>query len=97
MSDVLDARCSGCAMLGMWNIEDMGCSGCGIFRRGTFGMWDFEDTGCSECGMFMMWDVGDVGCWKFGMWDLRCLPGCGMLIYKMLCSFLRVHLYFPPP
>ena len=37
------------------------------------GMWDCGDEGCWGCGMFGIWDVGDVGC----------LPGCGMLIYKM--------------
>ena len=34
------------------------------------GMWDVRDVGCSVCRMFGMWDVG-------------CLLGCGMLIYKM--------------
>ena len=28
----------------------------------------------------------------FGMWDLGCLPGCGMLIYKMLsCDKDEAH------
>ena len=33
--------------------------------------------GCLGCEMFGMWDV---------LWDVRdvgCLPGCGMLTYKM--------------
>ena len=37
------------------------------------GMWDVPDVVCSGCAMFRMWYVEDVGC----------LPGCGMLIYKM--------------
>ena len=47
----------------MWNVGDVGCSGCGIL-----GMWDVGDVGCSGCGMFGMWDVG---CGMFaGMWDV---------------------------
>ena len=36
-------------MLGMWDVGDVGCSRCGMFR-----MWDVPDVGCSGCGM---WDV----------------------------------------
>ena len=55
-----------CGMYGMWDVQDVGCSGCGMF-----GMWDVRDVGCSECGMFGMWDVRDVGCGIFaGMWDV---------------------------
>ena len=49
-------------------------------------MRDVGDVGCLRCGMFKMCDVGDVrclGCGMFGVWDAGCLPGCGMLIYKM--------------
>ena len=50
-------------MLEMWDVRDVGCSGCGIF-----GMWDVRDVGCSGCGMFGMWDVE---CGMFaGMWDV---------------------------
>ena len=50
----------------MWDVGDVGCSGCGMF-----GMWDVGDVGCSGCGMFGMWDVRDVGCGMFaGMWDV---------------------------
>ena len=53
-------------MFGIWDILDVGCSGCGMF-----GMWDVRDVGCSRCGMFGMWDVRDVGCEMFsGMWDV---------------------------
>ena len=53
-------------MLGMCDVRDVGCSGCGMF-----GMWDVGDVGCSGCGMFGMWDVRDVGCGMFaGMWDV---------------------------
>ena len=45
-------------MLEMWDVRDVGCSGCGMF-----GMWDVWDVGCSGCGMFGMWDVGCLlGC-----------------------------------
>ena len=44
-------------MLRMWDVRDVGCSGCGVF-----GMWDVRDVGCLGCGMFGMWDVcQDVG------------------------------------
>ena len=33
--------------------------------------------------MLGMWGVRDVGCSGCGMWDVGCLLGCGMLIYKM--------------
>ena len=47
----------------MWDVRDVGCSGCGML-----GMWDVRDVGCSGCGMFGMWDVG---CGMFaGMWDV---------------------------
>ena len=55
-------------------------------------MWDVRDVrdvgdvGCAGCGMFGMWDVGDVGCLGCGMWDVGCLLGSGMLIYKMPCN-----------
>ena len=62
----------------MWDVRDMGCAGCGMF-----GMCDVEDVGCRGCGVFGMWDVRDVGCLGCGMWDAGCLPGCGILIYKM--------------
>ena len=38
---------------------------------------------CSGCAMSEIWDVGGVGCSGYGMRDVRCLPGCGILIYKM--------------
>ena len=42
-------------MLGMWDVGDVGCSGCGMFE-----MWDARDVGCSGCEM---WDVGCLpGC-----------------------------------
>ena len=68
-------------MFGMWDVREVGCSGCVMF-----GLRDVRGVGCSGCGMFGMWDVRDVecsGCGMFGMWDVGCLPGCGMLIYKM--------------
>ena len=41
-----------------------------MFEMLEFGDWDARYVGCSGCGMFGIWDVG-------------CLPRCGMLIYKM--------------
>ena len=53
-------------MFGMWDVGDVGCSGCGMFV-----MWDFGDVGCWGCWMFGMWYVRDVGCGMFaGMWDV---------------------------
>ena len=51
MWDVRDVGCSGCGMLGMWDVWDVGRSGCG--------MWDVQNVGCLPgCGMFAaMWDV----------------------------------------
>ena len=63
MWDVQDVECSGCGMFGMWDVQDVGCAGCGMCR-----MWDVRDVGCSGCGMFGKWDVG---CGMFaGMWDV---------------------------
>ena len=57
----------GYCMLGMCDVRDVGCSGCGMLE-----MWDVGDVGCSGCGMFGMWDVRDVGCGMFaGMWDVH--------------------------
>ena len=72
-----------CVMLGMWDVGGVECSGCGMF-----GLWDVWDLGCrgcgiAGCGMFGMWYAWDVGCSGCGMWDMGCLPGCGILIYKM--------------
>ena len=39
-------------MLGMWDVWDVGYSGCK--------MWDVQDVGCSGCGIFTMWNVWDV-------------------------------------
>ena len=37
-------------MLGMWNVQDVGCLGCGML-----GMWNVRDV---ECGMFAgMWNA----------------------------------------
>ena len=33
--------------------------------------------------MWYVQDVGRSGCGMFGMWDVGCLLGCEMLIYKM--------------
>ena len=80
-------------MLGMCDVRDVGCSGCGMF-----GMWDVGDvgcSGCSECGMFGMWDVRDMGCSGCGMWDVGCLLGCGMLIYKMPTKYTHTYTYTP--
>ena len=85
MCDVRDVGCSGCGMLGIWDVGDVGCWECGML-----GMWDVRYVGCSGCGMFRMWDVQDVGCSGCGMWDVGCLLRCGMLIYKMPCNLAPV-------
>ena len=39
----------GHGMFGMWDVRDMGCSGCGMF-----GMWYGRDVGCLlGCGMLI--------------------------------------------
>ena len=73
-------------MLEMWDVGDVGCWRCGMLE-----MWDAGDVGC---GMFGMWDVRDVGCLGCGMWDVGCLLGCGMLIYKMPFRMLHEYLTF---
>ena len=65
----------------MWDVQDVGYSECGIL-----GMWDVRDVGCWGCEMLGMWDVPDVGCLGCGMWDVGCLQGYGMLIYKKPCE-----------
>ena len=85
MWDVGDVGCWRCGMLEMWDVAGVGCSGCGMLE-----MWDVRDVVCSGCGMFGMWDVRDVGCSGCGMWDVGCLLGCGMLIYKMPCNLAPV-------
>ena len=45
--------CTGCGMLGMWDVRDVGCWGCEML-----GMWDVPDVRCLGCGMFAgIWDV----------------------------------------
>ena len=39
-------------MLKMWNVEDVGCSKCGIF-----GLWSVWDVGYLGCEIFGMLDV----------------------------------------
>ena len=65
-------------------------------------MWDVRAARCSGCGIFGMWDVRDVGCLGCEMWEVGCLPGIGMLIYKMLRilksnkgAVLNVHMKTP--
>ena len=42
----------------MWDVRDVGCSGCGMFGCGMSRMWDVRDFGCLVCGMFSgIWDV----------------------------------------
>ena len=65
-------------ILGMWDIGDVGCLGCGML--GMSYTRDVGCLGCSGCGMLEMWDVRDLGCLGCRIWDVGCLPGCGMLI-----------------
>ena len=62
-------------MFGVWDVRDVGCSGCEMWNVRDVGCWD---VGCSGCGMFEMWDVWDVGCGVFGMWDVGCEMFAGM-------------------
>ena len=86
MCDVRDVGCSGCGMFGMWDVGDVGCSGCGMF-----GMWDVRDVGCAGCGMFQMWDVG---CGMFaGMWDVD-LQNARIFRLALEIIFLRNKYFF---
>ena len=87
MWDIGDVGCWGCGMFSMWDVGDVGCSGCGMF-----GMWDVRDVGCSECGMFGIWDVREVGCsggGMFGRWDVQDVGclRCGM--WDVGCWFTK--------
>ena len=80
----------------------MECWGCGVFRMWDVVDWVVRDVGCSGCGIFGMWDVRDVECLGCEMWEVGCLPGFGMLIYKMLRTLksnkgavLKVHMKTP--
>ena len=75
--------CSGCGIFGMRDFGDVGCWGCVMF-----GMWDVQNMGCLECRMFGIRDLRDVGLSGFGMWNVGCLPGCEMLIYKIPVFFI---------
>ena len=55
-------------MHGMWDVQDVGCWGCGMFKMWDVRDVDVQDVGCPGCGMFGKWDVG---CGMFaGMWDV---------------------------
>ena len=47
--DFPDVECSGCGVLGIWNVWDVGCSG---FR--IFGMWD---VGCLLGGGMLVYEM----------------------------------------
>ena len=73
----------------MWNVGDVGMLGCWvreILETWILEMWFVEDVRSLGCGMLWMWDVRDVECWGCGMWDVGCLPGFWILIYKMPIS-----------
>ena len=42
-------------MLEMWDVQDVGCWGCGMF-----GMWDVPNGGYLGCGVWDIWR--DMGC-----------------------------------
>ena len=50
MLDFQDVRCFPTMVFGMWEVGDMGCSGCGLFRKWNdfrLGMWDiYRFAGC---------------------------------------------------
>ena len=77
MWDVWDVGCSGCGMFRMWDVRYVGCLGVGCSGCEMFGMWDVQDVGCSGCEMFRMWDVWSVGCLGCGMFGMWDV-GCGM-------------------
>ena len=52
----------------MWDVEDVGCWGCRMFR--IWDVRDVRDVGCLGSEMFRMWDVQDVGCLRCGMFGI---------------------------
>ena len=86
MCDVRDVGCSGCGMLAMWDVGDVGYWGCGMF-----GMWDVRDSGFWRCGMFGIWDVWDVGCSGCGifagMWDIDLQNAAFCMEISATCLF----------
>ena len=67
MWDVRDVGYSGCGMLSMENVENMGFWGYGMLE-----LWDDGDVGYSGCAVLWIWNVWAVGC-----------LGCGMLEMSM--------------
>ena len=64
----------------MWDILDVGCLGCGMFRM--WNVWEMGSWGCRMlgikrylgCGKFGVWDVRDVGfsrCGMFWIWYIK--------------------------
>ena len=78
MCDLGDVGRLRCGMFTMWDVGDIGHCGCGML-----GVWDVVDVGYLGCGMLGKWDVGKVRCLGCRLWDVGCLPGCGMLNFKM--------------
>lgn len=82
----------GCAMFGMWDVWDMGSSGCGCLVCAIFGMWNVSPVRCWQCGMLEMWDICDEKRLLCGMFrtgdvlDVGCLGfGClGCAMFAML-------------
>ena len=62
-------------MCGMWDVPDVGCSGCSML-----GIWDTQDGGVRnvgylDCrysggGMFRIWDVWNAGCLQWVMFSI---------------------------
>ena len=70
-------------MLGMCDVQDLGCLGYGMFEMWYVGIGRFDE----------MWDVDlqntqfeILGYSGYGMWELGYLTGCGILIYKIPSS-----------
>ena len=63
-------RFSVCGLLGVWDIQDVGCLECGMFT-----MWDILDVRCweyemLECGMMGMHNVQDLACSRCEMYEI---------------------------
>ena len=70
MWDVHDVGCSGCGMSGMWNVADVGYLGCGMFEICNVQGVRCSDVGCLGCGMLEMLDIWNVGCSKCVMFGM---------------------------
>ena len=77
MWDVLIVAWSGCGMLGIWDVWDLGCSELGCWECGMFQMWESWDVECLGCWILGLCNVRDMGCLRCGMFGKCDVPDVG--------------------